>query len=121
MSEVNAETAAPAKVGVIAGAAKNIVKKAGVVAKKLTKDAAKKAPAKKANSKDKPSKVVAKTASKDKAGKPVKRGVGALARELITKGKSTEEVIAAVKKEFPESSISAGSVAWYRNDIKAMK
>jgi hypothetical protein len=54
----------------------------------------------------------------DAEKKPRGRGIGAFACDLILKGKTNEEVLEAVKKQFPDASTSASSVAWYRNHLK---
>lgn len=58
--------------------------------------------------------------SKDekKADTPKKRGVGDVAIEAIRAGKTNEETLAAVKKEFPESKTTMASVNWYRNKLR---
>lgn len=48
-----------------------------------------------------------------------KVGIGAFCMELIRKGQSNEEVLAAVQKQFPDASTSASSIAWYRNKLKS--
>lgn len=48
-----------------------------------------------------------------------KRGIGAFATHLIEKGFSNEDVLAAVKVEFPEAKTTLGCINWYRN--KALK
>lgn len=60
-----------------------------------------------------------KPAAKATIGKPKKQGIGAFCIDLIKKGKSNEEVLAAVKKQFPDANTSASSVAWYRNKVKS--
>lgn len=54
-----------------------------------------------------------------KSDKPKKRGIGAFCVDLIKAGKSNEEVLVAVKKQFPDAATSASSVAWYRNKVKS--
>jgi hypothetical protein len=39
--------------------------------------------------------------------------------ELILKGKSNEDVLAAVAKQFEGAKTSAASIAWYRNKLKS--
>lgn len=48
-----------------------------------------------------------------------KRNIGTVAREAIRAGKTNEEALAAVLKEFPNASTSLGSIGWYRNDLRA--
>lgn len=50
--------------------------------------------------------------------KPRGQGIGAFCMELIKKGKSNEQVLAAVREKFPGASTSPASVAWYRNKLK---
>lgn len=70
-------------------------------------------------SKSQPAAKRSKPASAAPAKGPKKTGIGAFCIELIKKGKSNEEVLAAVKKEFPQAATSASSVAWYRNKLKS--
>ena len=51
--------------------------------------------------------------------KPRGQGIGAFCKELITAGKTNEEVLAAVRQKFPDASTSAASVAWYRNALRS--
>ena len=64
---------------------------------------------------------MAKTAKEKapKVKKEKKAGVGALAVTLLLEGKTNEQTLAAVKKAFPKSSVSASSIAWYRNNLRA--
>lgn len=102
-------------------AAKKAKDTASIAASKAAFAAAKKVPAKKAAAKP-AAKAPAKKASaqKPEAGekKPRGSGIGAFCMELIGKGKSNEEVLAAVKTKFPDAATSASSVAWYRNKLK---
>jgi hypothetical protein len=50
-----------------------------------------------------------------------KRGVGAFCKELIVKGKTNDEILEALAKEFPDANTSKGSLAFYRNAVKAGK
>lgn len=45
-------------------------------------------------------------------------GVGDVAKELIRAGKTNEEVLAAVKEQFPEAKTSMASINWYRNKLR---
>ncbi len=45
-------------------------------------------------------------------------GIGAYARELLRKGKTNQEVLAAVKTKFPDSACSMSNVNWYRNKLR---
>lgn len=65
-------------------------------------------------SKDK-SKATNKPASKKSSSKQTIRSV---ANDAILAGKPVEGVIAAVKKAFPDSKISASAVGWYRGKLK---
>lgn len=51
--------------------------------------------------------------------KAPKRGVGTVAIAAIKDGKTNEETLAAVKKEFPEAKTSLASINWYRNKLRA--
>jgi hypothetical protein len=53
------------------------------------------------------------------AAKEKKPGVGDLAIELLRAGKSNEDVLAAVSKKFPDSSVSISSISWYRNKLRS--
>lgn len=64
--------------------------------------AAKKAPAKKASA----------------DAKPRGMGIGAFCCDLLVKGKSNDEVLAAVQAKFPDAKTSSASIAWYRNDLR---
>ena len=57
-------------------------------------------------------------AKKKAAPKEKKRGVGDAAMEAIRAGKNNDEVLAAVKKEFPEAKTSPASINWYRNNMR---
>lgn len=46
-------------------------------------------------------------------------GVGDLAKALIRGGKTNEEVLAAIKAQFPEAKTSMASVNWYRNNLRS--
>jgi hypothetical protein len=115
---------APARVKAnenVAASEKRAKDSASIAASKAAFAAAKKVPAKKAGAKP-AAKAPAKKAAaqKPEAGekKPRGSGIGALCMELIGKGKSNEEVLAAVKAKFPDAATSASSVAWYRNKLK---
>ncbi len=45
-------------------------------------------------------------------------GVGDVAKELIRAGKTNEEVLAAVKEQFPDAKTSMASINWYRNKLR---
>ena len=51
--------------------------------------------------------------------KEPKRGVGTVAVEAISAGKTNEEALAAVKAEFPEAKTTLASVNWYRNKLRS--
>lgn len=83
-------------------------------------DMATKKPAAKA--KAKPAAKAAKAAPKTaKAEGTKKRGIGAFCKELIAKGKTNDEILEAVAKEFPDAGTTKGSIAFYRNAVKAGK
>lgn len=46
-------------------------------------------------------------------------GVGDVAKELIRAGKTNEEVLAAVKEQFPDAKTSMASINWYRNKLRS--
>lgn len=62
---------------------------------------------------------MATAAKKTKTEKPKKAGVGDVAIEAIRAGKSNEEALAIVQKKFPDASVSASSIAWYRNKLRS--
>lgn len=89
-------------------------------ATKATKKTAAKKTSTKAEKAKKFPKAAAKEAKKAKvSSKPRGQGIGAFCMDLILKGKSNDEVLAAVAKKFPDASTSASSVAWYRNKLKS--
>ncbi|ANT45290.1 putative TolA protein [Xanthomonas phage Xoo-sp2] len=45
-------------------------------------------------------------------------GVGDVAKTLIREGKTNEEVLAAIKEQFPDAKTSMASVNWYRNKLR---
>ena len=47
-----------------------------------------------------------------------KRTVRACAEEHLAQRKTDQEVLAAVKAEFPERRTKRGSIAWYRNQMR---
>jgi hypothetical protein len=49
--------------------------------------------------------------------KPV-RNIGAVAREAIMAGKTNQEALDLVKKEFPGANTTLNSINWYRNDLR---
>lgn len=48
-----------------------------------------------------------------------KRGVGTVAIEALRAGKTNEDALAAVQKEFPEAKTSLASINWYRNKLRS--
>lgn len=84
-----------------------------------TKKAAPKAASKKAAAPK--VKAAPKTAKAPKAEGTKKRGIGAFCKELIVKGKTNDEIMEAVAKEFPDANTTKGSIAFYRNAVKAGK
>ena len=46
-------------------------------------------------------------------------GVGDVAKELIRAGKTNEEVLAAIKEQFPDAKTSMASINWYRNKLRS--
>lgn len=51
--------------------------------------------------------------------KEVTPGVGDVAKDLIRSGKTNEEVLAAIKEQFPEAKTSMASINWYRNKLRS--
>jgi hypothetical protein len=108
----------------------NKAKAAEAAAKTAAKAAEKKPKAEKANGVAKPArktaaeKLAGKAARvagdpKPKSDKPKGQGIGSFCMELILKGKSNEDVLAAVAKQFEGAKTSAASIAWYRNKLKS--
>lgn len=48
-----------------------------------------------------------------------KQTIGRVAEKALRDGLSNEEVLAAVKAAFPESSTSMASINWYRNKLRS--
>lgn len=46
-------------------------------------------------------------------------GVGDVAKTLIREGKTNEEVLAAIKEQFPDAKTSMASINWYRNKLRS--
>lgn len=91
-------------------------------AKRKTEDTT---PKPKAKGKKKSKTETASPAKKTKVAKPTGKqkvlnpeSIGGICCDLLLKGKSTEEILAAVLKKFPDASTSASSIAWYRNKLK---
>ena len=94
-----------------------------VAAKMLTQKAEKDAAKKKEAAAKAKDKKASKPADKKAGGKaadkgPKKPGIGALVRQLLKAKKTTEEILVAVKKEFPKAKTTPASIAWYRSDMK---
>lgn len=49
---------------------------------------------------------------------PKAPGVGDVAKDLIRAGQTNEQVLAAVKEQFPEAKTSMASINWYRNKLR---
>ncbi|MEM7470978.1 MAG: hypothetical protein AAF340_06445 [Pseudomonadota bacterium] len=49
---------------------------------------------------------------------PAVQGVGDLAMKLIKEGLPNQEVLARVRKEFPDASTTMDSVSWYRSAMR---
>ena len=45
-------------------------------------------------------------------------GVGDVAKTLIREGKTNEQVLAAIKEQFPDAKTSMASINWYRNKLR---
>ncbi|QNN97219.1 TolA protein [Xanthomonas phage Xp12] len=50
---------------------------------------------------------------------PKAPGVGEIAKGLIRDGKTNEEVLAAIREQFPEAKTSMASINWYRNKLRS--
>lgn len=48
-----------------------------------------------------------------------KATIGKLAERELLAGKSNEDVLASIKKAFPDADTSMASVNWYRNRLRA--
>lgn len=46
------------------------------------------------------------------------RGIGTVAREAIKAGKTNEQALADVQREFPDSRTTLATISWYRNDLR---
>jgi hypothetical protein len=45
-------------------------------------------------------------------------GIGAFCVNMIKDLKSTDEILKAIRAQFPDAKTSAASIAWYRNDLR---
>jgi hypothetical protein len=66
-------------------------------------------------------KTTKKAAPAKKAGPPVKEKkvtIGSVAEEAILQGKTNEEVLETVMKQFPEAKTTPASVNWYRQKLR---
>ena len=57
-------------------------------------------------------------ASEAEAKAPKTPGVGKLIREKLAERATNDEVLAAVREAFPDSSTSTATVSWYRNAMR---
>ena len=55
---------------------------------------------------------------KDEAAAP-KKTIGSAACDAIRAGKTNDETLAIVKKDFPEAKTSLASINWYRNKLRS--
>lgn len=46
-------------------------------------------------------------------------GIGAYVVELLLKGKSTEQILELVARQFPDAHTSRSSIAWYKSRLRA--
>jgi hypothetical protein len=53
-----------------------------------------------------------------KKAKRQKRTIASVAERAILAGKSTEQVIAQVRRAFPKAKTTPACVAWYRHDLR---
>jgi hypothetical protein len=44
-------------------------------------------------------------------------GIGAFVKGLLVSGKSTDQILRAVEKQFPGAETSRASVSWYRSRL----
>ncbi|UGL62801.1 hypothetical protein [Xanthomonas phage MET13-T1] len=58
-------------------------------------------------------------ATETKEQAPKAPGVGEIAKGLIRDGKTNEEVLAAIREQFPEAKTSMASINWYRNKLRS--
>lgn len=56
--------------------------------------------------------------AKPKAKAKAKRGVCERGRDLIRQGKTNQQVLVVLEKEFPQSNIKIGGVGWLRNKLR---
>lgn len=45
-------------------------------------------------------------------------GIGAYIKGMLIDGKSTEEILLAIAKQFPQAQTTKSSVAWYRSKLR---
>lgn len=57
-------------------------------------------------------------AAAEKTEKVKKPGIGDFAMGLIRERKTNDEVLAAVKEQFPDASTTMASINWYRNKLR---
>lgn len=65
-----------------------------------------------------PVKVVKGKAAAPAEGKAKKPGIGKFCMDLIEAGKTNDEILEAVAKQFPGAKTSKGCIAFYRNKLK---
>ncbi len=58
-----------------------------------------------------------KTKKQQKGAHP---GIGAYVKGLLIDGKSTEEILLAIAKQFPEAQTTRSSVSWYRSKLRSL-
>jgi hypothetical protein len=47
-------------------------------------------------------------------------GVGAYIKGMLIDGKSTEEILLAIARQFPAAQTTRSSVSWYRSKLRAL-
>lgn len=87
-------------------------------AAKASKKGAKPDAKKKPDAAPKPGKAGGKATAAPAAGGK-KASIGGLTQELLLAGKSTEEVLAGIKKQFPNAKSSASTIGWYRSKMRS--
>lgn len=83
---------------------------------KAKKSASKKSTSKKVTVTKKAGRLAAKGSSIQNVPKP-KGSIKTLTFGMITENKSDDEIIAAVKKDFPESKFNQSHISWYRSTL----
>ena len=59
-----------------------------------------------------------KVAKPTKGPRVLKRGIGTVVKESVLAGMTNEDVLEAVKAEFPNANTTASTISWYRNSLR---